>query len=139
MCVAANASHPTVWIACDLAVWHDLGGLLTAHRQRLSLTIVVFNNDGGGIFSFLPIAKLPAHFEELFATPHGLGFSSVGALFGARYVQPRTPEELRGSVRGSLEGGLHLIEVKTQRDQNVQAHDRLFEELVAAVGDGPWA
>jgi 2-succinyl-5-enolpyruvyl-6-hydroxy-3-cyclohexene-1-carboxylate synthase len=103
------------------------------------LTIVVFNNDGGGIFSFLPIAKIPAHFEELFATPHGLGFSSVGALFGARYAQPRTPEELRSCVRGSLEGGLHLIEVQTHRDQNVQAHHRLFEELVAAVGDGPWA
>ena len=136
--VAANASHPTVLIAGDLAVWHDLGGLLTAHRQRLSLTIVVFNNDGGGIFSFLPIAKIPAHFEELFATPHGLGFSSVGALFGARYARPRTSEELRGCVRGSLEGGLHLIEVHTDRDQNVQAHHSLFEELVAVVGDGPW-
>jgi 2-succinyl-5-enolpyruvyl-6-hydroxy-3-cyclohexene-1-carboxylate synthase len=137
--VAANSSHPTLLTAGDLAVWHDLGGLLTAHRHRLSLTIVVFNNDGGGIFSFLPIAKIPAHFEELFGTPHGLGFSSVAALFGARYSQPRTAEELRDCVRESLEGGLHLIEVQTRRDQNVETHHRLFDQLVSAVGDGPWA
>ena len=137
--VAAAATHPTVLLAGDLALWHDLGGLLTAHRSRLSLTIVVLNNDGGGIFSFLPISKVPNHFEELFATPHGLGFASAAELFGARHVCPRTAEELRRCLSQSLEGGLHLIEVRTHRDENVDAHRMLLDELAAVVGDGPWA
>jgi len=137
--VAASAAHPTALLTGDLALWHDLGGLFTAHRSRLSLTIVVLNNDGGGIFSFLPISKVREHFEGLFATPHGLGFASAAELFGARHASPRTADEFRGCLRQSLEGGLQIIEVRTQRDENVDAHRMLLDELAAAVGDGPWA
>ena len=70
--VAAAADGPTVLLTGDLAFLHDLGGLVTARRSGVPLTLVVVNNDGGGIFSFLPVAPTTPHFEPLFATPHGL-------------------------------------------------------------------
>jgi 2-succinyl-5-enolpyruvyl-6-hydroxy-3-cyclohexene-1-carboxylate synthase len=137
--VAAAAGRPTVLLTGDLAFLHDVGGLLTAHRYRLPLTVVVVNNDGGGIFSFLPIAKATEHFEPLFGTPHGVDFSHAAALYGARLHRPEAPAALRAAVQQGLEGGLHVIEVRTDRARNVEQHRSLFARMAEALGPGPWA
>lgn len=137
--VAAASGKPVVALVGDLAFLHDLGGLLTAARHRIPLTVVVVQNDGGGIFSFLPIAQFPEHFERLFGTPHGLSFEHAAGLFGARYSAPRTAGELRSALRSGLEGGLNLIEVKVDRQANVREHQQLFARLAGALGEGPWA
>ena len=69
----------------DVALAHDLGGLLAASRLGLKLTIVLLNNDGGGIFHFLPVAGEDDVFEEHVATPTGLDFSRAAALFGCEH------------------------------------------------------
>jgi 2-succinyl-5-enolpyruvyl-6-hydroxy-3-cyclohexene-1-carboxylate synthase len=134
--ISAASGRPTLLLAGDLAFVHDLGGLLTARRHRISLTALVVNNDGGGIFSFLPIAQFPDHFEELFATPHGLDFSSVAQLFQAHFVRPRNSAELRSGLKECLEGGLHIIDARTDRSANPAEHQKLFEQIGAALDGG---
>ncbi len=134
--VSAASRRPTVLLTGDVAFLHDLGGLLTAHRERIPLTLVVVNNDGGGIFSFLPIAGTTPHFERLFGTPHGLELSHAAQLFGATYAAPTTPAELAGAVRAGQEGGLHLIEVRVTREINPEVHRALARCVVMALEKG---
>jgi 2-succinyl-5-enolpyruvyl-6-hydroxy-3-cyclohexene-1-carboxylate synthase len=123
-----------VLLTGDLALLHDLGGLLAARRHGLRATIVVLNNDGGGIFSFLPIARHgdSVHFEELFATPHGLDLRPAAELAGAAYTRADSWEDYAAALEKSCShDGLSLIEVPVDRDANV-VH---FRALVAAVSE----
>jgi 2-succinyl-5-enolpyruvyl-6-hydroxy-3-cyclohexene-1-carboxylate synthase len=91
--LGAAATGATVALVIgDLALLHDLSGLVAARLHGLAATIVVVNNDGGGIFSFLPQATaarpdagLPAHFEELFGTPHGIDLGPLVTALGAEH------------------------------------------------------
>jgi 2-succinyl-5-enolpyruvyl-6-hydroxy-3-cyclohexene-1-carboxylate synthase len=136
--IAARANRPSAVLTGDLALLHDLSGLVTARRLGVSMAVVVVNNDGGGIFHFLPVSKAGASFEELFATPHGIDLAQVAAMAGARHWQPRSISEYRGALRDSLEGGLHLIEVRTDRSANVTEHRRLFEAVAKMLEATPW-
>ncbi|HVO41013.1 MAG TPA: 2-succinyl-5-enolpyruvyl-6-hydroxy-3-cyclohexene-1-carboxylic-acid synthase, partial [Aggregatilineales bacterium] len=78
-------SDPLVLVLGDLSFYHDMNGLLAAKLHHLNATIIVINNDGGGIFSFLPQAGYPEHFESLYGTPTGLDFSHTAALYGATF------------------------------------------------------
>ncbi len=127
------AKGPSVLLTGDLACLHDLGGLLIARRHRLALTLVVVNNDGGGIFSFLPIAGNTEHFENLFGTPHGVDFEAVAALAGAKLWRPRSAAELSSILSTTILGGLHLIEVRTQRPDNFSTHRALNAAVEAAL------
>lgn len=101
----------------DLALLHDLNSL--ALLRDLPVTVVAINNDGGGIFSMLPVARHESFFERYFGTPHGLGFEDAARMFGLDYESPRTPEEFRDAYRGaSSSGGPSLIEIKTDREVN---------------------
>jgi 2-succinyl-5-enolpyruvyl-6-hydroxy-3-cyclohexene-1-carboxylate synthase len=128
--------RPTAALVGDLALLHDLGGLVAATRLAASLAVVVVDNDGGGIFSFLPIAERTPHFEALFATPHGLDLRGAAHLTGARLHSPRTAPELRAALREALAGGLHLVHVRTDRAANVEQHRALHAAVAAALEDG---
>ena len=131
-----QAGGPLVLVIGDLAFYHDMNGLLAAKRHALDATVVVLNNDGGGIFSFLPQAAQPAHFEQLFGTPHGLEFASAAALYGARYHRAESIAELRAGVAAGVAGrGLHIVELRTERTRNVLLH-RLAWAAVAAALEG---
>lgn len=128
----ALARGRTVLLVGDVAALHDLSGWLAA--KAAPLTVVVVNNDGGGIFSFLPIAGRTPHFERLFGTPHHVDFEAVAKLAGARLHRPTQLAELARAVRASFEStGLELIEVRTDRAANVEAHRSLNAALVAAL------
>ena len=133
---AARASDggPLVLVVGDLALYHDMNGLLAARLHALDATIVVLNNDGGGIFSFLPQAAYPAHFEQLFGTPHGLDFEPVAALYGARYHKAGDGAALRRAVTtGVAGGGLHIVELRTNRERNVLQHRAAWAAVAAAL------
>jgi 2-succinyl-5-enolpyruvyl-6-hydroxy-3-cyclohexene-1-carboxylate synthase len=132
--LAAASTDPVVLVVGDLSFYHDLNGLLAAKRYSLNLTIVVVNNDGGGIFSFLPQADYPKHFEDLFGTPHGLDFAPVVAMYGGRFTRITAWDEFRAAVtNGSKTGGLHVIEVPTDRTLNVTLHRRLWPQVNAQL------
>src|SRR5206468_7513360 len=83
---AAAKTGPVVLLIGDLSFFHDLNGLWALRRHGLSLSVLLVNNDGGGIFSFLAQAEVaPDKFEEWFGTPHGLDFRHAVALHGGAY------------------------------------------------------
>jgi 2-succinyl-5-enolpyruvyl-6-hydroxy-3-cyclohexene-1-carboxylate synthase len=127
---AAGGEGPVVLLIGDVALAHDIGGLLTARRLQLALTIVLLNNDGGGIFHFLPVAGEGDAFEEHVATPHGLDFSRAAALYGLDYERPGSVGELHEAVRRALAGATTtIIEVTTDREQNVVLHRRVADAV----------
>ena len=96
----------------------------------------MINNDGGGIFSFLPQAQALAaqDFEALFGTPHGLSFRHAAELYGLAHTQPDSVPALRAALTASLgEGGVQIIEVRTDRAENVAVHRRLLERAAEAA------
>lgn len=128
---SAVTDDPLVLVIGDLAFYHDLNGLLAAKLHHLRATIILINNDGGGIFSFLPQAAYPEHFEQLFGTPHGLDFRPAAQMYDAVFHQPRTWEAFRSAVKTGLQSeGLTIVEVKTSRERNVVMHRQVW----AAVG-----
>lgn len=125
----------SVLLIGDLSFFHDLNGLWAVRRHGLSLTVVLVNNDGGGIFSFLPQAEsAPEEFETWFGTPHGLDFRHAVALHGGRY------ELLSGAggwaeriAAATREQGLTVLELRTDRARNVALHREVWARVTSAV------
>jgi 2-succinyl-5-enolpyruvyl-6-hydroxy-3-cyclohexene-1-carboxylate synthase len=133
--LAAGERKPVVLLTGDVALLHDLGGLLAARRHGLPLVVVVVNNDGGGIFSFLPQAGYPEHFEEFFTTPHGLDLAAVAALFGFAHEAVDRPGATRTAVaRAIASGGPAIVEARIPSiEGNVAAHREAWAAVSAAL------
>jgi 2-succinyl-5-enolpyruvyl-6-hydroxy-3-cyclohexene-1-carboxylate synthase len=132
----AHAGQPTVLLTGDLAFLHDTNGLLIAAKLRGSLTVVVINNDGGGIFGHLPIAQFNPPFEEFWATPQNVDFERLCAAYGVPHCLAKSPDQLRALLRTKIgELGLHVIEIRTERTQDVVTRKRLLAEAAKAAGD----
>jgi len=133
----AAASAPgerTLLLTGDLAFLHDLGGLWLAARETLDLTIVLLDDDGGGIFSFLPVARQGAAvaFDRLFTTPHGLDLSRAAALFGLEGVRVESDGELAAALERSFATpGVSILHVPVDPQRNEAA----FRAAVACVVD----
>lgn len=130
---AISLSGTVVGLCGDLSLIHDQNGLLQASDGSIDAVFVVVNNDGGGIFSFLPQAGQPG-FERLFGTPHGLDFSRLAEVYGCGYQLIHDPSELAPAVlRAVGMGGVHLVEAKTDRDLNVRLHGLVWEMVAKAL------
>ncbi|PFG14340.1 2-succinyl-5-enolpyruvyl-6-hydroxy-3-cyclohexene-1-carboxylic-acid synthase [Bacillus sp. es.036] len=119
-----------VLVIGDLSFYHDMNGLLLAKLYEINLTIVVVNNDGGGIFSFLPQRQEDKHFEQLFGTPLGLDYEHAAALYGGSFDRIGNWEEFSLAFEKSKKHkGLSIIEVPTNRDENLMLHRKLFSKI----------
>ena len=113
---AAVSEHPLVIVTGDLAFYHDLNGLLAAKRHGLRATIIVINNDGGGIFSFLPQGACGDQVAEYFFTPHGLDFRGAAEMYGCVFTRVASWEQFRSAVAASLHAQqTTVIEVPSDR------------------------
>ena len=131
---AAVSDGPVVLLIGDVALAHDIGGLLAARRLDLAVTIVLLNNDGGGIFHFLPVAGESDGFEEHIATPHGLDFSHAAALYGLDYERPASVAALRHAVEAAVSHHrTTIVEVRTDREQNLALHRRIAEAVARGL------
>lgn len=134
--VALNGK-PTLLITGDLSFFHDLNGLATAQLNELHLTIILVNNNGGGIFSFLPQAESEnskKQFERLFVTSLNLSFEHAAKLYGADYVLIESWEQFQIEVAKGLQSkGIQIIEVQTAREENVAEHLRLWDNVKTAI------
>jgi 2-succinyl-5-enolpyruvyl-6-hydroxy-3-cyclohexene-1-carboxylate synthase len=134
--VAAGTGAPTVLLIGDVAFLHDSNGLLGAAGRGLDLVCLVVDNDGGGIFSFLPQARalLPDRFEALFGTPHGLDLVALASGYGVSARRLARGEDVAGAVAAAASaGGVHVLVVDTDRKANVEVHRRLDETAASAV------
>jgi 2-succinyl-5-enolpyruvyl-6-hydroxy-3-cyclohexene-1-carboxylate synthase len=135
---AAAGVGPVILVVGDLSFLHDLNALVAARLHALSATIVLIDNDGGGIFSFLPQATtdapevgLPDHYEELFGTPHGIDAGPIVTALGGEY-RSVGPTDLRDALADSIERpGVQVLGFCTDRARNVELH----REAAAAVAD----
>ncbi|MCW3027560.1 MAG: menD, partial [Solirubrobacterales bacterium] len=157
---AADTPDPVVLLIGDVALAHDIGGLLAARRLGLKLTIVLLDNGGGGIFDFLAVSRSrmarlpeaagsepdgrrrppraverPEEPENIYtrhvATPTGLDFAAVAALYGLAHERVEDLFAFRTALEGSLDGdrGSSIIEVRGEREGNVQLHRRVWEAV----------
>ena len=133
---AIGGRAATAVLIGDVAFLYDSNGLLGAARRGIDLTVVVVDNDGGGIFSFLPQASAlpPELFDRLYGTPHGVDLAGLAAAHG---ISSRTIErqvDLAPAVEESTAlGGVHVLIVRTNRARNVALHDELNAAVAHAL------
>ena len=133
--VAAGSGATVVALLGDLALLHDANGLLATREPDARVVFVVVNNDGGGIFHFLPVREHEPHFTPLFATPHGVEPERIGALFGLPWERVDIEDLSRQVQRGVAGGESRLLEVKTDREINRQRRDEAVARARAAARD----
>ena len=127
---AVGLQAPVTAIVGDLSSLHDLNSFGLLQRNVQPVIVVIINNDGGGIFSFLPIAKSTEIFDTYFGTPHGLEFAQVAGMFKVEYYQPQTADELIRDYQQALAKNCSaVIEVTTDRSDNLQLHEALDKEI----------
>lgn len=120
----ATNGKSTYLVTGDLSLFHDLNGLAVAKTHNLNLTIILHNNDGGGIFEYLP-QKGTKHFDYLFSTSQGLDYSGAAKLYGCGYTKITHPDELSSVLaKVSTESGVHIIEIPTNREYSRQLHKK---------------
>jgi 2-succinyl-5-enolpyruvyl-6-hydroxy-3-cyclohexene-1-carboxylate synthase len=129
---AGSQPQPVVLLTGDLALLHDVGALQVARNHSLKLTVVVFNNDGGGIFSYLPVADRaePKIFETHFRARHGADLGAIVSGFGAGFARVGSWEHFRAVFKSALATpGVSVVEIPVDRDRSV-AHHREIERRV---------
>ncbi|HUF85606.1 MAG TPA: 2-succinyl-5-enolpyruvyl-6-hydroxy-3-cyclohexene-1-carboxylic-acid synthase [Acidimicrobiia bacterium] len=131
---AAVSDGPVVALLGDLCLLHDANGLLGAADRGIDATLVVLDNDGGGIFSFLPQAELPEHFETLFGTPHGIDLAELAKVHGLPAERIEKASEVVPALEAAVAaGGVSLVIVPTDRADNVDRHRQAVGAVQRAV------
>ncbi len=131
--VAAGRGHAYLVIG-DLSFYHDMNGLWAAKRHGLDLTVVLVNNDGGGIFHYLPQAAHSDVFEAWFGTPASLDFSLATRMYGGAHTVAEEWGAFREAIRPAPGAGLRVVEVRTDRTRNAAMH----REAWALAGEAAW-
>ncbi len=132
--VSASSNKPSYLVIGDLSFIHDLNSLVIAKMNQLDLFIIVNNNDGGAIFSFLPQAKVERQFDLLFGTPHGLTFSGVVDMVGGQYRKAESWSEVEAGFKAfDKMSGLRVLEIISDRQKNVEQHQDLLKKISQAI------
>ncbi|MCB1117750.1 MAG: 2-succinyl-5-enolpyruvyl-6-hydroxy-3-cyclohexene-1-carboxylic-acid synthase [Chlamydiia bacterium] len=125
---------PILAVVGDQTLLHDIGSLAMLKHLNHPLVILAINNSGGGIFSFLPLAKKQDIFEEHFAARHTLNFKQIAQSFNIKYENPKAISTLQDLIHESLAGvGPTLIEITTDRRDNFALHRELLDELAGTI------
>jgi 2-succinyl-5-enolpyruvyl-6-hydroxy-3-cyclohexene-1-carboxylate synthase len=114
----AYGQQSSVLLTGDLALLHDTNGFLLRNKLKGHLTIVLINNNGGGIFEMLPIAQFEPPFEEFFATPQDIDFAQLCATYSVDYHQIRDWQDLIDRIKTLPQNGIRLLEVRTDRKRD---------------------
>lgn len=118
----------------DLTFLHDLTGLIGSPGTAApDLTIIVVNNQGGGIFSLVGHTADAVGFDDLFGTPHTVDIASVAAGMGWRHDTVNSPSQLTANLTGA---GPRIVEVRTDRNVNAKLHQRLSDHIGRALDSG---
>ena len=131
---AAAGMGPVVLVIGDISFYHDMNGFWAAARHGLNLTAVLVNNNGGGIFHYLPQAAHEDIFEEWFGTPPDLDFSLAARMYGGSYTLANDWDTFRQAITGEARG-LRIVELRTNRQQNTAMHKQAW----AAAARAAWS
>ena len=145
--MAAAIGGPVVLLIGDVALAHDIGGLLAARRLGLRLTIVLLDNEGGGIFDFLPVSRATVarspeprdpHGDRTStratSPPHGLDFAQAAALYGLYTSASSDVAGFRAALERALaHDGSSIVEVRSERQANIELHARVWGAVSDAL------
>ena len=131
--LAHGADAPVTLLTGDLAFLHDSNGLLLRPKLRGSLTVVLVNNRGGGIFGHLPVAAFEPPFEEFFATPQDVDFAALCAAHGVKHTVVRDWGHLEEIISVPAAPGIRVLEVRTDRKLDAARRKEWFAEIAAAL------
>ncbi|MBI5768993.1 MAG: 2-succinyl-5-enolpyruvyl-6-hydroxy-3-cyclohexene-1-carboxylic-acid synthase [Verrucomicrobia bacterium] len=131
--VAHGGDRPAVLLTGDLALLHDTNGFLLRAKFRGSLTIVLINNRGGGIFEHLPVAQFEPPFEEFFATPQAVDFAGLCASHGVEHVTVRDWAHFTALVATLPARGLRVLELPTDRKRDAARRKQMFAAIAAGL------
>ncbi|MGM8216517.1 2-succinyl-5-enolpyruvyl-6-hydroxy-3-cyclohexene-1-carboxylic-acid synthase [Bacillaceae bacterium W0354] len=123
----ASTNKQTTLMIGDVSFLHDYMGLFIARQYDIPIRIIVMNNNGGGIFSFLPQSTEKKHFEALFGTPFNPPIKKLSEAVDAHYENPKTISQLKEVIQSPIRG-IEIIEVVTDREENVVWHREKWEE-----------
>lgn len=128
---AQGLQMPTTLMIGDLAALYDLNSLSMLRDTKQPLIIMVLNNGGGGIFSFLPIAEFKEGFEKFWGTPHSYTLSNAAAMFELNYAQPMSVTDFKKAYKQALQSQTStIIEVMTSREENLKVHRQLQHAII---------
>jgi 2-succinyl-5-enolpyruvyl-6-hydroxy-3-cyclohexene-1-carboxylate synthase len=127
---AIGLQKPLVAVLGDLAALHDLNSFALIHKSKVPIIIILINNRGGGIFSFLPVSEKKEHFEEFIATSHDYGFASIAETFSLPYTKVDSLDMWSEAWENALASNKTcLIEYCTQRHTNVNHHQNIYDKV----------
>jgi 2-succinyl-5-enolpyruvyl-6-hydroxy-3-cyclohexene-1-carboxylate synthase len=127
-------SVPTVLLLGDLSLYHDMNGLWALQRHGIRATLVVCDNNGGGVFNFLPQAEHHDVFEEIFATPLGLDLSQVARLYGLVYSPVSDRSGLEPAIADAVAAPTPtMVVVRFKREDSVNGHRLCWEAAASAL------
>jgi 2-succinyl-5-enolpyruvyl-6-hydroxy-3-cyclohexene-1-carboxylate synthase len=132
--LALAVDRPTYALLGDLTLLHDLNGLLVGPtEQRPNLTVIVHNDDGGGIFTLLEqgAAEYKSSFERVFGTPHGADIESLCHGYRVDHVHVENSDQLRTALKPAR--GLKVVEVRSNRALLRDLHARLKAAVAEAA------
>jgi len=125
---------PLVLVTGDLAYYHDMNGLLALERCGVDATVVLVNNDGGGIFHKLPIEGFDPPFTQQFKTPHGLDFAPTGELYDLEFATAGSREDFVDRFENSLgREGAQAVEVETDGEASHRFREQLHDRVCDAI------
>jgi 2-succinyl-5-enolpyruvyl-6-hydroxy-3-cyclohexene-1-carboxylate synthase len=129
----AHNQQSSVLLTGDLALLHDTNGGLIRPQFKGHLTIILINNNGGGIFEMLPISQFEPPFEEFFATPQSIDFSNWCQTYQIKYELIQSWEQLQSRMSALPSSGIRLLEIRTNRKADTAWRKRFFEQLKAGI------
>ncbi len=133
---AARRGVPLVAVLGDITLYHDMNGLLAVKRCGAPVTLVLLNNDGGGIFQRLPVREYEPHFSDYFSTPHGLDFAHSAAMYGLDYIRADDRDSFRSAFSRSLGGQRStLIEVRSDAVADLQRRADIMAKVKQAISN----
>ena len=129
----AHGGRPAVLLTGDLALLHDTNGFLHRPQVRGSLTIVLINNNGGGIFDHLPVAQFDPPFEKYWATPQEVDFNKLCSAYGVEHVAVDDDEQFLELISLLPVTGVRVLEIRTDRKRDAAFRKKLFADVAAAL------
>ena len=128
---ATQTQSPVILLIGDIAFLHDLNSLLLCANTQPNLTIIILNNNGGGIFSFLPQSKFKKYFKNLFLTPHDLTFKDAADLFQIPYWAPTSRKIFIKNIQNFIsKKGPKIIEITSTTSKNHLLHENVFKKIM---------
>ena len=129
----AHHHQSSVMLTGDLALLHDTNGFLQRNRFTGHLTIVLINNNGGGIFEMLPISQFEPPFQEYFATPQEMDFAQLCGTYGIEYKRITNWQQLQALLNPLPEKGIRVLEIPTNRREDAKWRQENMAEFAANI------